>query len=162
MHWFEIVRRPYDRYSWLFVEVEDGRRRVLARSDRDYRSAKRLRSAIEDLREVLPGADVVDATGSTDPDGFELPASGFRFVSGVVPLVVEEGPVDYGGAVARRRGRRTKSASGRRKRNEAAVTTVTPAVETARAAEPTRPMEQKGARGRARARAGARTSPTTT
>ena len=46
-HWFEIVRRNYNRYSWLFVEVRDGRRRVLAYSVSDYRSRKRARPIFE-------------------------------------------------------------------------------------------------------------------
>ena len=153
MHWFEIVRRPYDRYAWLFVEVEDGRRRVLARSDRGYRSTKKLRSAIDDLRKVLPDAEVVDATSPPDPDGFELPTTGFRFVSGVVPLVVEEGPVDYARAVVRRRGRRRDSTPEPRERAEESGRMTTSEDATREAEEP---AEQKRPRGRARAGATSR------
>ena len=102
-HRFEIVRQTHDRYSWLFVEVQDSRRRVLARADRDYGSPKKVRRAIQKLQGAVPDADVADATGSTEPERFALPATSFQLVPGVVPLVVEEFPVERDIAVVRRR-----------------------------------------------------------
>ena len=51
---FEIVRGSFGRYSWQFVELDGGRRRVLARSGRDYGSRKRAREAIIQLKELVP------------------------------------------------------------------------------------------------------------
>jgi hypothetical protein len=96
-HRFEIVRQTHDRYSWLFVEVEDGQRLVLARADRDYSSPKKVRRAIQKLQGAVPDADVAEL------ERFALPATSFRFVPGVVPLVVEEFPVERDIAVVRRR-----------------------------------------------------------
>jgi hypothetical protein len=79
---FEIVRRG-DRYYWLFVARKRGRRRVLARSARDFRSPENAMEAIDDLR----NADcVLDTTG----DPFQLPATSFHIVSGVAPLIVSQ------------------------------------------------------------------------
>ena len=96
-HRFEIVRQTHDRYSWLFVEVEDGQRLVLARADRDYGSPKKVRRAIQKLQRAVPDADVAELVR------FALPATSFQFVPGVVPLVVEESPVERDIAVVRRR-----------------------------------------------------------
>jgi hypothetical protein len=86
-YWFEIFRRTYDRWSWHFVEVRDGERRVLARSGRDYRSRRRARRAIRALKRAVRGAQVV-VPGASGQEGFPLPASSFAFVPGVVPLMV--------------------------------------------------------------------------
>jgi hypothetical protein len=83
---FEILRRGDGRYYWLFVVLERRRRRVLARSTRDYRSAEKAKGAIAKL---LRTTNVFDTTG----DLFPLPATHFRIVPGVVPLMVEEFPV---------------------------------------------------------------------
>lgn len=80
---FEIVRRG-NRFGWIFVKVDRGRRRVLARSVRDYRSPGKAEDAIDRLR----GAPVDDTTVERDP--FPLPATSFRIVPGVVPLIVDE------------------------------------------------------------------------
>jgi hypothetical protein len=105
-HRFEIVRQTHDRYSWLFVEVEDGQRLVLARADRDYGSPKKVRRAIQKLQGAVPDADVAELVR------FALPATSFQFVPGVVPLVVEESPVERDIAVVRRRKpRRAKEAA---------------------------------------------------
>jgi hypothetical protein len=96
---FEIVRRPYERYSWVFVMVKDGKRRVLARSARDYRSPKRVREAIT----AMKGAEIVDACGSSEREPFPVPATSFRLVSGVLPLMVDESAVEHDPAKARRR-----------------------------------------------------------
>jgi hypothetical protein len=88
---FEIVRRTYRRFSWRFVVIEeDGRRRVLDRSHRDYRSRKRVRRAIL----AMQSAHVDDCSGS-DGDLFPLPATSFRIVGGVVPLMVDGSPVEF-------------------------------------------------------------------
>lgn len=83
---FEILRRGDDRFYWLFVVLEGRRRRVLARSTRDYRSARKAMGAIAKLRRTT---HVVDTT--VDP--FPLPATHFHVVPGVLPLVLEEFPV---------------------------------------------------------------------
>jgi hypothetical protein len=88
---FEIVRRAFGRFGWDFVVVDDGRRRVLARSQRSYGSKKRVRKAIAALKE----ARIVDATGTNGYEPIPLPATSFQFVPGVLPLIVEESPVEY-------------------------------------------------------------------
>jgi hypothetical protein len=118
-HRFEIVRQTHDRYSWLFVEVEDGQRRVLARGDRDYGSPKKVRRAIQELQGAVPYADVAEL------ERFALPATSFRLVPGVVPLVVEESPVERDIAVVRRRKpKRLDSSAKLRKRTEEAAEAV--------------------------------------
>ena len=85
---FEIIRRGRDRYYWLFVSVNKrGRRRVLARSARDFRSLEKATQAIDKVRDTEV---VVDTT----QDRFPLPATSFRVLSGVVPLMVSEFPVE--------------------------------------------------------------------
>jgi hypothetical protein len=90
---FEIVRRAFDRFGWVFVRIDDRGRRILARSERSYRSRKRVKRAIAALKE----APIVDATEDYLP--FPLPATSFRFVPGVVPLIVDESPVEVHDAV---------------------------------------------------------------
>jgi hypothetical protein len=85
---FEIVRRAFGGFGWVIVRIDDRGRRVLARSERSYRSRKRVRRAIA----AFEGAPIVDATN--DYQTFPLPASSFRFVPGVVPLIVDESPVE--------------------------------------------------------------------
>jgi hypothetical protein len=89
----EIVRRSWRRFGWVFVRIDERGRRVLARSDRSYKSRKRVRQAIDALRE----ARVFDATKGYAP--FPLPATGFRLVPGVVPLIVDDSPLDPDDAV---------------------------------------------------------------
>lgn len=84
----EIVRRAFGRFGWIFVRIDDRGRRVLARSERSYRSTKRVRRAIA----ALEDACIVDTTKDYVP--FPLPATSFRFVHGVIPLVVDESPVE--------------------------------------------------------------------
>jgi len=84
----EIVRRASGRFGWIFVRIDDRGRRVLASSERSYRSRKRVRQAIA----ALEDADIVDTTQDYVP--FPLPATSFRFVRGVVPLIVDESPRD--------------------------------------------------------------------
>jgi len=131
-HWFEIVRRAAKRYSWLFVEVRDGQQRVLAYSARDYRSRKKARKAVAALQRVVPGAEVFELC---DRDRFTVPASNFRLVSGVLPLVVGESPIAYPSAVIRRREPKRRSSQAKmRERPEEAVSPAQPAVQQ-RAAE---------------------------
>lgn len=85
---FEIVHRAFGRFGWIFVRLDDRGRCVLARSERSYRSRKRVRRAIA----ALEDAPVVDAVKDCAP--FPLPATSFRFVPGVVPLIVDESPVE--------------------------------------------------------------------
>ena len=85
---FEIVRRGNGRFGWVFVRVKGGRR-VLARSVRDYGSPEKVDDAINRMR----AAQVDDTTAGSDL--FPLPATSFRIVSGVVPLVVEDVPADF-------------------------------------------------------------------
>jgi hypothetical protein len=101
--WFEIVRRPYGRFSWLLVQLRRGRRRVLARSERDYRSRGKVRRVIEAIKDVVPNAPVFDATRP-----FTLPDTSFHIVGDVLPLPVGGPPADFGPfgrpVPARRRG----------------------------------------------------------
>jgi hypothetical protein len=83
---FEMVRRPNDRYSWVFVEDRGDRRRVLARGDRDYRDKERAEKAICVIKNAALRAGVVDATGATDV--FDLPARSFEITPYVVPLLI--------------------------------------------------------------------------
>jgi hypothetical protein len=89
----EIVRRASGRFGWIFVRIDDRGRCVLASSERSYRSRKRVRRAIA----ALEDADIVDATRGCVP--FPLPATSFRFVRGVVPLIVDESPQEEHDAV---------------------------------------------------------------
>jgi hypothetical protein len=82
---FQIVRRPNDRFGWIFVKVRrSGRVRVLARSVRDYRSPEKVEDAIDRLQ----GAPVDDTTFVRAP--FPIPATSFDIVPGVVPLLVDD------------------------------------------------------------------------
>jgi hypothetical protein len=90
---FEIVHRSFGRFGWIFVRIDERGRRVLARSERSYRSRKRVRKAIA----ALDDAPIVDATREFLP--FPLPVTSFKFVPGVVPLIVDESPVEEHEAV---------------------------------------------------------------
>jgi uncharacterized protein YegP (UPF0339 family) len=103
---FEIVRRTNNRYSWLFVKVKDGRHRVLASSARDYGSRRKAMKAIAAWKKAVPGADVFDVYGPTERPPFTASASNFQLVSGVLPLIVEESPIEYHSAAVRRRERK--------------------------------------------------------
>jgi hypothetical protein len=97
-YFFEIVRRGGDRYSWILVRDRDGRRRVLARAHRDYRSPRKARRAVEALKEVVGAADIVTAF-----DHYPLPVATFEVVAGVLPLRM--GTFDADEARTRRRRR---------------------------------------------------------
>ena len=83
---FVIVHRFNDRYAWLFVVGEGRRRRVLARSTRDFRSRAKAKKAINKMR----GAPVAPRDPRRKP--FPLPTTSFQIVPGVVPLIVEDAP----------------------------------------------------------------------
>lgn len=89
IHFFEIARRGNNRFYWLFVsfKIKGRRRRVLARSTRDYGSARKAEEAIVKL---VGTTYVLDTTGGP----FALPTTSFQSVPGVVPLTVDEFPVD--------------------------------------------------------------------
>jgi len=97
-YFFEIVCRGGDRYSWILVRDRDGRRRVLARAHRDYRSPRKARRAVEALKEVVGAADIVIAF-----DHYPLPVATFEVVAGVLPLRM--GTFDADAAPTRRRRR---------------------------------------------------------
>ena len=86
---FEIVRRDSGRFSWVFVRLDDRGRRVLASSERSYRSKKRVRRAIA----ALDGAPIVDATAAYLP--ILLPATSFRFMRDAVPIIIDESPEEH-------------------------------------------------------------------
>lgn len=94
---FEIVRRRYDRYSWIVVAAQQGRRRIVASSGRDYRTKAKVASVIERLQK----AQVIDATGTTPAQPIQLPETSFHLVSGVLPLPVAESPMQDPDGVAR-------------------------------------------------------------
>jgi hypothetical protein len=99
---FEIVRRGFGRFGWIFVRIDDRGRRVLAWSERSYRSKKRVYEALAALKD----ADIVDATKEYLP--FPLPETSFEFVSGVVPLIVDEWPVEEHEAVYKVRAKKAE------------------------------------------------------
>ena len=87
---FEIVRRFNGRFAWIFVlKWEDGRRRVLARSVRDYRTRAKAEKAIDDLK------DAPIEPGGPGELPFSLPTTSFQIVSGIVPLIVDEFPSEF-------------------------------------------------------------------
>lgn len=82
---FQIVRRPNDRFGWIFVRVRrSGRIRVLARSVRDFSSVAKVEAAIEKLQ----AAPVEDTT--VVQAAFPIPVTSFDIVPGVVPLMVDD------------------------------------------------------------------------
>lgn len=105
-YWFEIFRQTYDRWAWHFVEIRDGRRRVLARSGRDYRSRRRARKAVRALQRSVRGAEVLVA--GAGHEGFPLPASRFAVDYDVVPLMVGASRPGFG-PPRRRRDRRGRT-----------------------------------------------------
>jgi hypothetical protein len=78
---FEIVLRPNFRFGWIFVLKRGDRRRVLARSVRDYRTPEKVIEAIEQLQDA-------DLPEVPERDTFELPTTKFELVADVVPLLV--------------------------------------------------------------------------
>ena len=103
---FEIIRRGFDRFSWVFVEVCDGRRRVLARADRDFRKKKQARRAVCALQDAVADAEIIDATGGNDPS--DLPATSFEIAPYALPLVVGPPPITRAVTGGRRRRSRAR------------------------------------------------------
>ena len=95
---FEIVRRKSDRFGWRVVAIDGARRRVVGRSERSYRSRKKVWKAID----ALQVANVDDTTRPRR--GSHLPDTRFEVVPGVLPLIVAERPVEYSLAAGRREG----------------------------------------------------------
>ena len=85
---FDIVRRKSDRFGWRVVAFDDYGERVIARSERSWRRRKKAKQAIEAIQK----APVCDTTRPRGDNGFDLPATRFGVVEGVVPLVVGDGP----------------------------------------------------------------------
>jgi hypothetical protein len=125
-YWFEIFRQTYDRWSWHFVEVRDGRRRVLARSGRDYRSRKKARQAVNRFAEALQEARIMPGGA-----GYRLPASKFAVDYGVVPLMA--GVSRRGPKSTRKKDRRERD---REREREAAVAAAPPAAAAPAPSEP--------------------------
>lgn len=98
---FEMVRRPYGLYAWRLVESRDGGRRVMARGAREYRSRKKVRGAIAELCQALPGATVVDTTRP-----YEEPETEFEVAPDVFPLPVDASAVDVPAGGRQRSARR--------------------------------------------------------
>jgi hypothetical protein len=71
-YFFEIVKRAFDRYTWVLVVYCRGRRRVIARSNRDYRSPGKARRAVERLQGAMGKAEIVDNFSSTGDYTFEI------------------------------------------------------------------------------------------
>jgi len=124
---FQIVRRGNGRFYWLFVSVKGRRRRVLARSTRDYGSAQKAAGAIDKLRDAI-------VLGSID-EPFRLPETSFHRVPGVVPLVVDEFPVEDSSQVLQAMARAPKNATDE--------PTEEPAAAEAAAKPPTTPQARK-------------------
>lgn len=85
-YWFEIVEKADGRYSWVLVGKPQGRRRVLARGQ-GYASAQDVRDAIDGLRVIVPGAEIVDTT-APGPGPVPIPTTTFRHLPDVMPLPV--------------------------------------------------------------------------
>jgi predicted dinucleotide-binding enzyme len=60
-YFFEIVESAYDRYSWVLVTYRRGRRRIVARSNRDFGSPRRATRSARALQKAVAGARIVHA-----------------------------------------------------------------------------------------------------
>ena len=80
-YFFEIVERSSDRYSWVLVIYRKGRRRVIARAYRDYRSPGKAARAAQALQKVVGDAEIVCAFP-------QAPDHTFQILRDVLPLVV--------------------------------------------------------------------------
>jgi hypothetical protein len=83
-YWFEIVRRGYDRFSWVFIEDRGDQPRILASGNRDFKSRKKVKRAIARLQK----AQVREATG--EPNHFERADTRFELTPYALPLLVGE------------------------------------------------------------------------
>jgi hypothetical protein len=96
----EIVRRAFGRFGWIFVRIDERGRRVLARSERSYRSRKRVQRAITRLQD----ARIDDTTEGDLP--FPLPAKSFKIDHDTLPLILDESPVEAPDAVSKVRAKK--------------------------------------------------------
>ncbi|SIS00746.1 hypothetical protein [Micromonospora avicenniae] len=80
-YFFEIIERASDRYSWILVLHREGRRQVIARAYRDYRSPRKAARAAEALQKAVGGAEIVYAYPPT-------PDYSFQILRDVLPLPV--------------------------------------------------------------------------
>ena len=83
--YFRIVRLAKRRFSWKLVD-EQGR--LVARSDYYWRSRKKVRKAINQLKDMIEDAEVVDPTKSRYPE------ISFTLTPYALPLLVDE-PAEY-------------------------------------------------------------------
>jgi uncharacterized protein YegP (UPF0339 family) len=82
-YWFEIKRLGNHQFVWSFMEAKNGQLRSLARGTRDYNSRQDAEDAINALKEVFGGADILERLP-------HLPESHFELHKDAVPLVVGE------------------------------------------------------------------------
>jgi hypothetical protein len=121
--WFETFQREFGGFGWQLVEGDGDCRRVLARSDGDFRSEKKARRAVCALQEVVGAAEFVDDTlrafqdvvvhatildATDDDDACDVPASTFMFAPDADPLVIAESPARDTRLDGRRRRRRPR------------------------------------------------------
>jgi uncharacterized protein YegP (UPF0339 family) len=104
---FEIVKRAKGRFSWVFFEADGGRRRVLARADRDYRNKKRAKKAICTLRDQASGAELLP--GKCSSDDTDLPPTYFELTPPSTPLPVGRATKQRAYAKGRRRKSKTRA-----------------------------------------------------
>lgn len=102
-YWFQVIKRGYDRYSWVLVEARDGRVRVLAHSARDYSSKKKTRKAIERVMGAAGDAQVLDE--ACGYPGFDVPMTRFEVDPYVFPLPVRDPMLRHARGKGRRRSR---------------------------------------------------------
>jgi hypothetical protein len=83
--YFQIVRRAYGRFAWELVDTQGG---LVARSDHDWGSRKKVRRTINRIKMMVDNAAVVDTTKSS------YPKMSFTLTPYVFPLFVGE-PADH-------------------------------------------------------------------
>jgi hypothetical protein len=100
--YFRIVRRAKRRFSW---ELFDEQGRLAARSDHVWTSRKKVRKAIDQFKDMIENAEVVNRTKS----GY--PKISFTLTPYALPLLVGE-PPDYLTAASAAERREDKSKEG--------------------------------------------------
>src|SRR4051812_25142888 len=71
-YFFEIVERAFDRFSWILVVYRKGRRRVIARASRDYRTPRKAARAARRLKRIVGDAPIVFAVAPAPDFTFEV------------------------------------------------------------------------------------------
>jgi hypothetical protein len=71
-YFFEIVERAFGRFSWILVVYRKGRRRVIARANRDYRTSRKAAKAARRLKQIVGSAKIVFAFPPTPDFTFEV------------------------------------------------------------------------------------------